>query len=42
MEESYSEDLASHAGPESCASVRKDRGEALTGGSAGELWSREI
>ena len=42
MEESYSEDLASHAGPESCASVRKDRCEALTGGSAGELLSREI
>src|SRR5215471_13584177 len=42
MQESYSEDLASHTGPESCASVRKDRGEALTGGSAGKLWSREI
>jgi hypothetical protein len=25
MQESYSEDLASHTGPESCASVRKDR-----------------
>jgi hypothetical protein len=42
MQESYSEDLASHAGPESCAPVRKDRGEALTGGSAGELLSRAI
>ena len=42
MQESYSEDLASHAGPESCVSARKDRGEALTGGSAGELLSREI
>jgi hypothetical protein len=42
MREPYSEDLASHAGPESCASVRKDRCEALTGGSAGELLSREI
>ena len=42
MQESYSEDLASHTGPESCASVRKDRGEALTGGSAGKLLSREI
>jgi hypothetical protein len=42
MQESYSEDLASHAGPESCASARKDRCEALTGGSAGELLSREI
>lgn len=42
MKESYSEDLASHAGPESCASARKDRSEALTGGSAGELLSREI
>jgi len=42
MQKLYSEDLASHAGPESCASVRKDRCEALTGGSAGKLWSREI
>ena len=42
MKESYSEDLSSHAGPESCAPARKDRCEALTGGSAGELLSREI
>ncbi len=42
MKEPYSEDLASHAGPESCAPARKGRREALTGGGAGELWSREI
>lgn len=42
MKESYSEDLASHTGPESCAPVRECRCEALTGGSAGELLSREI
>ena len=42
MQESYSENLASHAGPESGVSARKDRGEALTEGSAGELLSHEI
>lgn len=43
MEESYSEGLASHTGPESCASpLRKDGREALTGGSAGRVLSREI
>jgi len=42
MHESYSEDRASHLGPESCVSVCKDRGTVLTGGSAGTLVSREI
>ena len=35
------EGLATHAGPESCAVVRKDGGEALTGEHAGQVWSRE-
>jgi hypothetical protein len=42
MEESCSEGLASHAGPESCIDVRKDVGEALTGVRAGRVLSREI
>ena len=42
MEESYSEGLASHTGPESCASPHRKGGrEALTGGSAGWVLSRE-
>ena len=32
---------ASHIGPESCAGVCKDRGEALTGVRAGRVFSRE-
>jgi len=35
------EELATHASPESCASVRKGRGEALTGGRVGRVLSRE-
>jgi hypothetical protein len=42
MEESYSEGLASHTGPESCVGVREDAGEALTGVRAGRVLSREI
>lgn len=42
MKEPDREDLASHAGPESDAPALASRGEALTGESAGELWSREI
>lgn len=42
MKESNSEGVATHAGPESCVSVRKDAGEALTGGRAGQVLSREI
>jgi hypothetical protein len=37
MQESYGEGLAAHTGPESCAAVR----EALTGGRAGRVFSRE-
>jgi hypothetical protein len=42
MRESYNEGLASHIGPESCASACKGGGEALTGVRAGRVWSREI
>ena len=42
MEVSYGEGVASHTGPESCAVVREGRGEALTGGGAGRVLSREI
>jgi hypothetical protein len=37
----YSEGLANHAGLESCAGVREDEGEALTGGDTGRVLSRE-
>ena len=42
MKESHDEGIASHIGPESCARVCKDRGEALTGVRAGRVLSREI
>ena len=42
MKELQVEDLASHDHPESCANVRKDRGEALTGARAGWAMSPEI
>jgi len=42
MKESYLEGLAPHDGPESCTGTREDAGEALTGGSAGRVLSREI
>lgn len=42
MKESYGEGVASHTGPESCDGVRKGGGEALTGGRAGWVLSREI
>jgi RNA-directed DNA polymerase len=42
MKESYDEGIASHIGPESCASIREGGGEALTGVPAGRVWSREI
>ena len=42
MKVSYSEGVAIHTGSESCAFVRKDKGEALTGGRAGQPLSREI
>jgi len=41
MKESYGEGVASHTGPESCASARKGGGEALTGERAGRVFSRE-
>src|ERR1700722_16200918 len=41
MKESYSERLAIYAGPESCGVVREDNVEALTGESAGRVFSRE-
>jgi len=41
MELSYNEGIASHIGPESCAFGRESEGEALTGGRAGRVWSRE-
>ena len=42
MKESYGEGVATHTDPESCVVVREDGGEALTGGSAGRVLSREI
>jgi RNA-directed DNA polymerase len=41
MKESYTEGPASHGGPESCAGIRKDAGEALTGEHMGGVLSRE-
>jgi hypothetical protein len=41
MKLSHDEGIASHIGPESCAFVRKTKGEALTGERAGRVWSRE-
>jgi hypothetical protein len=41
MQESYGEGVATHTGPESCAALRKERGEALTGERAGRVLSRE-
>jgi hypothetical protein len=42
MQESYGEGLATHSGPESCVSVRKGAGEALTGVRTGRVLSCEI
>ena len=42
MKESYGKGVATHTGPESCADTRKGGGEALTGGRAGQVLSREI
>ena len=41
MKESYGEGPATHADPESCGAVCKDRVEALTGARAGRVLSRE-
>jgi hypothetical protein len=37
----YSEDLANHTDPESCAGAREGTGEALTRARAGEVLSGE-
>ena len=42
MKESHDEGPASHVGPESCGGDRKVAGEALTGGTAGQVLSCEI
>ena len=42
MKVSYVEGLASHGGPESCVCTGNGAGEALTGGRAGRVLSREI
>ena len=42
MKVSYGEGLAIHTGSESCITVRKGAGEALTGVRAGQVLSREI
>jgi hypothetical protein len=41
MKESHGEGVAIRTGPESCAKVREDRREALTGERAGRVFSRE-
>jgi hypothetical protein len=41
-EVSYGEGLATRTSSESCIGVRKGAGEALTGGRAGQVLSREI
>ena len=41
MRVSYIEDLANHNGPESCVIMGNWDGEALTGGDAGQVLSRE-
>jgi len=42
MRKSYGEGVANHTGPESCGVAREGDGEALTGGRAGRVLSREI
>ena len=42
MKKSNVEGIANHDGPESCAAVREDGGEALTGVRTGRVLSREI
>src|SRR5207247_2324735 len=41
MKESHGEGVAIHSDPESCAVVREDGSEALTGARAGQVLSRE-
>src|SRR6266576_361126 len=42
MKVSYVEGVANHNGPESCGAAREGGVEALAGGRAGRVWSREI
>ena len=42
MKVSYVEGIANHNGPESCGAAREGGVEALTGGRAGRVLSREI
>ena len=42
MREPHKKGVAHHFGPESCAWVQKDAGEALTGVPTGEVLSSEI
>jgi hypothetical protein len=42
MRVSHGEGVATHTGPESCATARKDGSEALTGEGAGRVLSREM
>jgi hypothetical protein len=42
MKESYTEGVANHGDPESCAVLRKGFGEVLTGARVGWVLSREI
>jgi RNA-directed DNA polymerase len=42
MEVPYGEGVATHTGPESCVAAREGGREALTGGGAGWVFSREI
>ena len=37
MKDPYDEGIANHIGPESCAGIREEIGEALTGGRAGRV-----
>jgi hypothetical protein len=41
MKESYGEGVATHADPESCGAVCEGGVEAVTGGRAGRVFSRE-
>ncbi len=41
MKKSYECDVATHIGPESCGAAREGGVEALTGGRAGRVFSRE-
>lgn len=41
MKVSHSEGLANHTGPESCAGIREDAGEALTGERTGQPLVRQ-